>query len=54
MRANVTDVRIGRASPTVTGTASDLLLWLYSRAELPVAPESTEVIDRFRGLCLTD
>ena len=33
--------------PVVTGTASDLLLWLYSRVELPVPVGAAELIERF-------
>jgi uncharacterized protein (TIGR03083 family) len=39
----------------VSGTASDLLLWLYGRTELPVAPTDDEgLVARFRRLCFTD
>ena len=40
--------------PVVSGTASDLLLWLYGRVELPVPAEATELIGRFRALTFTD
>src|SRR4051794_9493328 len=46
-------------APSVTGTASDLLLWLYRRVELPVtagadgAP-ADELVRRFRALTFTD
>ena len=37
---------------TVTGTAADLLLWLYGRADLPT--DQPERIKEFRGLSSTD
>lgn len=37
---------------TVTGTASDLVLWLYGRADLPV--QDTDLVARFRRLSSTD
>jgi uncharacterized protein (TIGR03083 family) len=47
--------------PTVTGTASDLLLWLYGRVSLPVTAGSTgdqqaaeQLVSRFRALAFTD
>jgi hypothetical protein len=41
--------------PSVTGTASDLLLWLYRRGELPITGTvGTDLIDRFRQLTSTD
>lgn len=40
--------------PTVTATASDLLLWLYNRVQLDAAPVSADVVGRFRALCFTD
>jgi uncharacterized protein (TIGR03083 family) len=39
---------------TVSGTASDLLLWLYDRTELPVEADDPKLVSRFRGLCFTD
>jgi uncharacterized protein (TIGR03083 family) len=41
-------------APTLEATASDLLLWLYQRADLDPGDVSPEVIERFRGLCFTD
>ena len=38
--------------PTISGTASDLLLWLYGRRQLD--GDDTELIARFRGLSFTD
>jgi hypothetical protein len=38
--------------PALTGTASDLLLWLYGR--VPLAGEDHDLFTRFRGLCFTD
>jgi uncharacterized protein (TIGR03083 family) len=38
--------------PTISGTASDLLLWLYGRVQL--AGDDTELIGQFRGLSFTD
>jgi uncharacterized protein (TIGR03083 family) len=40
--------------PVLSGTASDLLLWLYRRIELPVPAGATELIDRFHALGFTD
>lgn len=47
--------------PRVTGTASDLLLWLYGRVPLPVAPGGSmdqqaaeQLVARFRALAFTD
>lgn len=39
---------------TVSGTASDLLLWLYDRTELPVEADDDKLVQRFRKLCFTD
>lgn len=38
--------------PTVTGTAADLLLWIYGRVDLPT--DQPERIAEFRGLSSTD
>lgn len=38
---------------TVTGTASDLLLWLYDRTELPVRADDQRLVERFRRLRFT-
>jgi hypothetical protein len=40
--------------PVLAGTASDLLLWLYRRIELPVPAGAAELIDRFHALGFTD
>ncbi len=46
--------------PRITGTASDLLLWLYGRVALPVSPGSADqqaaeqLVGRFRALAFTD
>jgi uncharacterized protein (TIGR03083 family) len=49
----LTFVRGGAAGlPTVSATASDLLLWLYGRVEIE-APDQ-DLIQRFRGLSFTD
>jgi uncharacterized protein (TIGR03083 family) len=40
--------------PELAGSASDLLLWLYRRVELPVPDGAAELIDRFRALTYTD
>ncbi|HEY2042709.1 MAG TPA: maleylpyruvate isomerase family mycothiol-dependent enzyme [Jatrophihabitans sp.] len=41
--------------PVVTGSASDLLLWLYGRRELAVTGQDGEqIVARFRNLCFTD
>jgi uncharacterized protein (TIGR03083 family) len=46
-------------APSITGTASDLLLWLYQRVELPVVPgadgaPADQLVRRFRALSFTD
>jgi hypothetical protein len=40
--------------PVIASTASDLLLWLYRRVELPVPAEADGLIARFIGLTYTD
>lgn len=47
--------------PRVTGTASDLLLWLYRRVPLPVTagawgdqPAAEQLVSRFQALAFTD
>lgn len=40
--------------PVIAGTASDLLLWLYRRVELPVPAAAAELVNRFRTLTFTD
>jgi uncharacterized protein (TIGR03083 family) len=40
--------------PAISGTGSDLLLWLYGRLELGPGPVPADVIARFRALCFTD
>jgi len=46
--------------PRITGTASDLLLWLYGRVQLPVTAgpagqaAADELLSRFRALSFTD
>lgn len=47
--------------PRITGTASDLLLWLYGRVPLPITPGSSgdqpaaeQLVTRFRKLAFTD
>ncbi|MHB8245730.1 MAG: maleylpyruvate isomerase family mycothiol-dependent enzyme [Acidimicrobiales bacterium] len=40
--------------PTLTGSASDLLLWLYRRVELESDHVPEDLIGRFRALCFTD
>jgi uncharacterized protein (TIGR03083 family) len=42
----------GEEGSTVSGTASDLLLWLYGRVDLPTG--DPEVVARFRRLSSTD
>ncbi|MDQ1740714.1 MAG: hypothetical protein QOE53_2366 [Pseudonocardiales bacterium] len=55
--------RAGSAQPglaRVTGSASDLLLWLYGRVPLPVTagsagqPAAEQLVSRFRALSYTD
>jgi uncharacterized protein (TIGR03083 family) len=40
--------------PAVTATASDLLLGLYGRVDLNIAPVPSDLVQRFRALCFTD
>lgn len=42
----------GGEASTVSGTASDLLLWLYGRLDLPVG--DADMVARFRSLSSTD
>lgn len=42
----------GGGDPTVTGTTSELLLWLYGRTDLP--ERDPELISRFRRMSSTD
>lgn len=42
------------AGTVVTGTASDLLLWLYGRVELDASAVPADLLARFRALCFTD
>ena len=41
-------------APRISATASDLLLWLYGRADLDTAPVPADVVARFRDLAFTD
>jgi hypothetical protein len=51
-------VRFGRGAdedvPTITASASDLLLFLYGRVELDTAHVPPDLLERFRRLCFTD
>lgn len=47
----VREAEDGAAS--VSGTASDLLLWLYDRTELPVRADDDQLVERFRKLRFT-
>ena len=40
-------------APCSPATASDLLLWLYGRADLDTAPVPDDLVARFRALCFT-
>ena len=40
--------------PTITATASDLILWLYRRIDLEAGPVPPDLLARFRALCFTD
>ena len=40
--------------PAVTGTASDLLLWLYGRVTPDTGGVPADLLDRFRALAETD
>jgi hypothetical protein len=42
----------GGTDPTVTGTAAELLLWLYQRTQL--AEQDVELVSRFRAMSSTD
>ncbi|SDT33551.1 TIGR03083 family protein [Microlunatus soli] len=44
--------RPGGDAPAVSGTAADLLLWIYGRTELP--EQQPELIERFRRMSSTD
>jgi uncharacterized protein (TIGR03083 family) len=41
-------------APVLEGTASDLLLWLYGRADLDTSAVPTDLLTRFRAICFTD
>jgi uncharacterized protein (TIGR03083 family) len=41
-------------TPSIAGTSSDILLWLYSRVELASDERSAELGSRLRKLCFTD
>ncbi|MHB1988671.1 MAG: maleylpyruvate isomerase N-terminal domain-containing protein [Acidimicrobiales bacterium] len=43
-----------RDVPTLTATASELLLWLYARVEIDIASVPADLVARFRALCFTD
>jgi hypothetical protein len=49
-RTRVTDVDV----PAITGSASDLLLWLYQRVHLHAGAVPIDLTHRFRHLCFTD
>jgi hypothetical protein len=40
--------------PVIEATASDLLLWLYGRADIDTAPVPDVLVGRFRALTFTD
>lgn len=40
--------------PSITATASELLLWLYRRVDLDTSDAPTDLIGRFRALTYTD
>ena len=40
--------------PTITASASDLLLWLYGRVDIDSAAVPSELVERFRALRFTD
>ena len=42
----------GGRRPTVEATSAELILWLYTRVDLPVADE--DLVQRFRSLSSTD
>lgn len=44
----------GADVPSITATASDLLLWLYGRVSLDATAVPPDVIGRFRALLFTD
>ena len=41
-------------APTLAATASDLILWLYARADLDTSGVPDDLLARFRALCFTD
>ncbi len=45
---------IEAGTPSIASTSSNLLLWLYSRVELPRDELTTELAARFHELCFTD
>src|SRR5262245_38731198 len=45
---------VGDDAPVVSGTASDLLLWLYQRKDLATAGVPDDLVKRFRAICFTD
>jgi uncharacterized protein (TIGR03083 family) len=45
---------IEAGTPLITGSSSDILLWLYSRIELASDERAEELGGRFRQLCFTD
>jgi uncharacterized protein (TIGR03083 family) len=45
---------LSEQSPFVTGTASELLLWLYGRGPLDTSAAPADLLERFRGVCFTD
>ena len=44
----------GGPGPEVTGSAADLLLWLYGRVDLDTSALPDDLLGRFRALCFTD
>ncbi|NUR09472.1 MAG: maleylpyruvate isomerase family mycothiol-dependent enzyme [Nocardioidaceae bacterium] len=45
---------VGDDAPVLSGTASDLLLWLYQRKDLDAGAVPDDLVKRFRAICFTD
>jgi uncharacterized protein (TIGR03083 family) len=41
-------------TPTIAGSAADLLLWLYGRVDVDTSGVAPDLVARFRALCFTD
>ncbi len=52
--ATVRFERVTDGGSAIHASASDLLLWLYGRVEVPVPADVAGIVERFRGLRFTD